>query len=72
MAICCIGLGPIPTPKRSGAILIWLPWALGRTGRVGKRHVSDLRNDFAVQLDVFAEMFRAASQATPMRQTKVV
>lgn len=32
-----------------------------RTGRVGKRHVSDLRNDLPVQLDVFAEQFRADS-----------
>lgn len=32
-----------------------------RTGRVGKRHVSDQRNDLAVQLDVFAEKFWADS-----------
>ena len=32
-----------------------------RTGRVGKRHMSDLRNDVPEQLDVFAENFRADS-----------
>lgn len=56
--MCCYAVGRAPrqTIGRRAA----------RTGRVGKQHVSDLRNDLAVQLDVFAEQFRADSYETPM------